>query len=400
MADFGTSSDSISEQTLQSLENQAANLGRKAAHGIGRKVRKATRGLVHKTVHKAGKVLVGAGKAFIQLILKFLAMLGPIGILILSLLVLLTGVFNFILDERGSNESNTLEPYYQNPSYVDTDGVTRALAMTEPQAVIDAYYKYMSCLSFSKTYDGKILKFQNEEQAQDFAGLRDYNKLENNFYLSDDFIRTLDEALHKEKFYYPEQVIKPVFGQKITLKDGSTCYVSRLPFDTPDGETMLDEKRVRGFANMLDEDTVLTAEGSVGTQKQLIAQSQTPTAVPGANEVLPNQTYYVLKDRNVIFNNDSIPKEAGLWDYGFGSVLQYQADQKISYITCSYDSVDVDFDYKKWEKIGTREDGSAIYGWGSSNHGKVLSMPVTGSVDELKTTCQSKCDSWSSSATK
>ena len=49
--------------------------------------------------------------------------------------------------------------------------------------------------------------------------VRDYFDRENNFYLSDDFIRMADELLHDNSFYYPEQIIKPVFGKKMTLED-------------------------------------------------------------------------------------------------------------------------------------------------------------------------------------
>ena len=83
-------------------------------------------------------------------------------------------------------------------------------------------------------------------------------------------------------------------------------------------------------------------------------------------------------------DDDSLRTEPGLWDYGFASVLNYEADQKLKYIECSYDSTDVDFDYEKYEKTGTDEEtGEPIYEW-VHYHGTVKAMAINGDLDALK----------------
>lgn len=388
MQDWNNQNDDLSQQGV----DDAKELGKKAARPVVNGLKRGIRKVGRKAAKAVGKAAVKIGKALVQAIVKLLAILGPIGLAVLLVIVLLAGTFVFLLDERGSNESNDLDPDVQNPTYIDeSSGISKALAMTEPQAVIDAYYKYLSCSSYFKTYDKKIFVFNDPAQTTDFAGLRDYNKIEDNFYLSDDFIRCLDEMLHQDEFYYPEQTIKPVFGQQIKLKDKNgktgTFYTSRIPFDTPDGEYMLDAEHVKDFDKMLADGVTLKADGAVGTDTQVLAQSQKTTAATAGTEAA-DKTFdkYNLVDRNVIFG-DSVATEAGLWDYGFGSVLQYQPEEKKSYIECSYDTVDVDFDYEKWD--------GPIDGWTGPYHGKVKAMSISGDLGALKTACSNLCTTWS-----
>lgn len=392
MQDWNSMNDDLSQQGME----EAKNIGKKAARPIVNGLKRGMRKYGRKAAKAVGKGLVKVGKSLVQAIIKLLALLGPIGIGILLLIVFLAGTFVFLLDERGSNESNDLDPDVQNPTYIeDTSGISKAIAMTEPQAVIDAYYKYLSCSSYFKTYSNKIFEFSNADQTSDFAGLRDYNKIEDNFYLSDDFIRCLDEMLHQDEFYYPEQVIKPVFGQQVELQDKNgntdTFYTSRIPLDTPDGEIMLDSEHVKNFDEMLADGVTLDAEGADGDDLQLLPQSQTTTAeAMGENDTSEK---YKTVDRDVIFG-DNVDTEAGLWDYGFGSVLQYQPEEKRSYIECSYDAVDVDFDYEKYVIVGRDDDGDPIYAWTGPYHGNVRSIAINGSKEALQTTCSDLCASW------
>lgn len=388
MADMGHETQNTAQQGAESVKNVGKQAANKVKRAASNQVKKVARNVGKKAVRALGKAVAKIAKTIIQLLIKLIALLGPIGLIIFAILIILAGCFVFVLDERGSNESNNLDPDVQNPSYMEnSSGITKAVALTEPQAVIDAYYKYMSCSSYVKAYSGKLWEFQDADKTEDFAGLRDYNKLEENFYLSDDFIRTLDELLHDEAFYYPEQVIKPVFGQQITLKDmnGSEAdyYTSRLPFDTPDGQAMMDPEYVMDFGEMLGSSETLTAPGTTGDDAQLLPQSQTPTSTSEEN-------YFKLQDRNVVFG-DSVATESGLWDYGFGSVLQYQPDQKLSYIECSYDKMDVDFDYEHYEMTGYDDDGNPIWEW-VHYHGYVESRAVTGGLDAFKQACNDICE--------
>lgn len=413
MDEFGQGSESFADEGLDIVKEG----GQQVAHQAGRMaksgIRKATRGIRKGLKSAAKKVAKATAEAIKQAVAKLIAALGPIGIVVVAFLLVFTVIFVYVYEERGSAQRNVLDPDIENPSYTDTEtGIVTAFAQTEPQAVVDAYYKFMSTSSYVKTYGDKMWEFQEPEQTEDFAGLRDYNKLEENFYLSDDFIRQMDELFHNNEFFYPEQLIKPVYGQKLILKDESgedkkdrngnvkKVYTSRLPYDTPDGEPdgtnrggrMLDDEVVKGFEDMLsDNNGPLTAPGANEEGRQLIAMSQTPKEEQ-VTEGGVTKTRYKLQDRNVIMGNNSLETEPGLWDYGFASVLDYQADQKFKYIECTYDSVDVDFDYETRVEVDTDEEtGEPIYEWVHS-HGTVEHMAVSGDLTALKNACQEYCD--------
>ena len=397
MDDFSRGSENLSEQGLDNLKENgravAQKVGKVAQRGIRNGARKATKGVRSAIKKGVRKVAASAAKAIAQIGAKIIAALGPVGIVVLAILLVVGLGYVYTMEERGSVESNVMDPVTENPTYMDPEtGIMTAVAQTEPQAVVDAYYKYMSVASYVKTFKKGMWEFQEPEETEDFAGLRDYNKLEENFYLSDDFIRQLDELLHDNEFFYPEQLIKPVYGQNLTLVDENgtdkTVYTSRLPFDTPSGERMLDDEQVDGFSDMLSPNNgPLEAPGATGDDKQLLARSQTSEET--VNE--QNKPRFKLQDRNVIKDDDSIPTEPGLWDYGFASVLDYQADQKLMYINCNYDSTDVDFDVEKWEVVDYDEDGKEIYGW-VHYHEEVKAMSLSGGLDALKAACQEYCD--------
>lgn len=414
MDEFGQGSESFADEGLDIMKEGSQQVAHQAGRMARNGISKATRGIrkgIKSAVKKAGKA---AAEAIKQFAAKLIAALGPIGIVVIAFLLVFTIIFVYVYEERGSAQRNVLDPDMENPSYTDTEtGIVTAIAQTEPQAVVDAYYKFMSTSSYVKTYGDKMWEFQEPEQTEDFAGLRDYNKLEENFYLSDDFIRQMDELFHENEFFYPEQLIKPVYGQKMILKDETGAdkkdkdgnvkkvYTSRLPYDTPDGEPdgtrkggkMLDDEIVKDFGDMLsDNNGPLTAPGANEEGQQLIAMSQVPTEQQVSDDEGVTRTRYTLQDRNVVMNDDSLQKEPGLWDYGFASVLDYQADQKLKYIECTYDSTDVDFDYETLEEAGIDEEtGEMTYEW-VHHHGQTKAMAINGDLDALKEACQKYCD--------
>lgn len=400
MPDLGNDFENSSYQAVDSVKGTArkgVSLGRKA---VARTTSKATntlrRGMV-KGGKAAAKGVANLGKLMIKIMVKIISslisMVGVPMLVIFALLLVCVIGWNFLAEERGANESNDLYPGTENPVITDTEtGVTAAIAMTEPQAVIDAYYKYMSTTSFTKTYNDKLYVFNEPSQTQDFAGLRDYFDKENNFYLSDDFIRMVDEMLHDGSFYYPEQVVKPVYGEKMELVDqdgdSSTVYTARLPvdFNTGANSTMLNEDVVKGFKDMLVSESFL--DTGIGDDKapNLIAKSQTPGKTVNDDGI----DSYELRSRNVVENSASMATEPGVWDYGFGSVLQYQPAQKISYIECSYNSVDADIDVQYLNE----ETGE----WSDSVHSHIHSFSISDgtSLTDLRSTVASYCNDLSS----
>lgn len=382
--------DDVSQQGLDGVKDA----GRKLASPVKRAGQAAVSKAKTELIKSTGKAVKAAGKAVAGAVKALIAALPEIGGVLLIVLavilvvILIVGCAHvFLLEERGTNESNNLNPVYQNPSYMTETGVTKAIAMTEPQAVVDAYYKFMSTSSYIKSYQGKLYEFQTPEETQDFAALRDYNRIEENFFLSDDFIRSIDEMLHHDDFYFPEQIVKPVYGQKMELVNGTDAdgseitgeyYTARLPFDTPDGESMLDGEIVKDFDKLLASGFTMTADfAAIDGKKQLLAQSQVP-------EATAEEGYFRLKERNVINGTSGVTTESGLWDYGFASVLEYQPDQKISYIECSYDAIDVDFDVSCYDE--EEEE------WSDYTHSQVISMPAAASLDAFLAACSAKCE--------
>ena len=383
MPDLGNrASDNVGQQA----QEQGKELAKKAGQKVGKPIKRAAKKATQKVVNKARKGLVKAakmgvkaakniGKILIQLIAKLIALIGVPMAIALAVAVVGIVVWNFIAEERGSNMGDDLDPAVQNPAIVDTEtGITTALAMTEPQAVIDAYYKLMSTYSFTKSYNNKEYVFNDPNKTQDFAGLRDYYDRENNFYLSDDFIRMMDELLHGNSFYFPEQIIKPVFGQKLTLKDQDgvegSYYTARLPNDFKSGSQsrLFNEDEVKNFSDMINDQSQL--DSAIGTDElpTLIAQSQNPTPSTDAE----GTTTYAMTDRNVLDGTTPSGAVPGVWDYGFGSVLQYQADQKQSYIECTYTHVQVDIDKREW--IDDDDGGH----WSDWSHSSIQTWPLAG----------------------
>lgn len=132
------------------LKKRAARGARKAVSNGTKKAARAVSNGTKKAAKAMGKMAASAVKAGIRAIggavksiIHFLVATPPgwiCDIILLLFLIIVGGIYVFQYEERGSNESNNLDPDVQNPAYMDTlTGITRAVAMTEPQAVIDAY---------------------------------------------------------------------------------------------------------------------------------------------------------------------------------------------------------------------------------------------------------------------
>lgn len=262
---------------------------------------------------RIGKSAEKAAVSFLKHLIRLAVAMGWWALALIIAIIFLGSVFNFLKDERGVSGQQDLNYLYENPTMVGEGGLQYAIALTEPQALIDAYYKYMACDSHQKYYDGKFYRFSDSAQTEDFAGLQDYYGREDYFYLSSAFIKMADELIHGGQFYYPEQIIKPV-----NFKLSNEGYVTAVPiYDTETRE--------------------LTAHS-----KQWNEDGKTQTDVD----------------------------EAGIWDYGLGSLLQYEAFEKDQYISCTYNSVEIDLHSISWNKTSN--------GWESTDTclgKKAISIP-------------------------
>lgn len=342
------------EDLAQQAGQQMGGATKQVANQAVQPVKKAAKKAVKETGKAAAKVLKAGAKqalklgakavvAFAKAIIQFLIALGPIGLAVLGAVILVAIIFNWQMDERGSSGQLSQDIAHENPSMM-VDGVQTAVALTEPQALIDAYYKYLACNSHQKVYipeDGGTpiqLTFNDPDQTSDFAGLMDLQQKENYYYLSSYFIKMADELLHNSDFYYPEQIIKPVFAQALPLETPdadhpAAKYITALPLvddGSPNAAAIRDGTSAYaiGESTVGSDDEIVKRNANITGSKNLLAKSQEyiqqSVAITDSNgntatgEALKPGTTGTLVD--------------GVWDYGFGSILQYEPREKDMYI--------------------------------------------------------------------
>lgn len=277
-----------------SLGNALGSLGNKAKNAIGNKIKKRTRNVTQKAARAAGRM----AKAMIKKLIAFIIAHAVPILIIFFLLLLFLGLLNLQVNTPGTTNNVTQDINHQNPMAYDEKGDLNAVALVEPQAMKDAYYKYMACRSYRKlVIDGTDeiwleFDYENPEMYQDFAGLMDYNDAENQYYLSSEFILYADRMLHTDTFYFPEQVIKPV---KWEINDDG--FVVAVP--------------------LTDDDRVLTAESHI---------YKPDASVADAEFVKKSDTETAL----------------GVWDYGMGTILQYESFLLDKWLEYTIESIDVE----------------------------------------------------------
>ena len=332
-----------------------------------------------------GKALKGGIKSAAKLSVHFITSLVNILLAVLPFVLLaafiiffVAIVYNWQLDERGSSGQLSQDPNYENVIEV-VNGVQTAVALSEPQAIIDAYYKYMACNSHQKVYIDKNgnevwLQFSNTEQTSDFSGLVDLYQKENYFYLSSYFIKMADELLHNGEFYYPEQIIKPVYSKMLPLENPDPDnpwkkYITALPLvdDGSDNAKAL-YNNTQAYAVA---DSIITSDDDNAIKRDKLSSNATLDML-SKSKTFKKQIYTTTDDSGnsisaEVFKPDSSgAMEDGVWDYGFGSVLQYEAMTKDKYIDCTFNSFTIHThelypytDEEGEEQTGERCNGAA-----------------------------------------
>ena len=314
---------------LLAQQDQSSNLGNKATGAIKSGARKAGNAVKNKIKKKLQlrkkiqKQIVRLIKAAIRALVRTILMItGPIGLLILVIVIVATLAVGGILNITGSNGYVIEDTDLTNPMVEDENHVYQAQALLEPQALKDAYYKYMACRSYIKIYDdgsdeGMTLEldYDDDEMVEDFAGLSDYMEREDNFYLSSEFLLYADRRLNDDKFYYPEQLIQSVYWE-------------------------YDDDRNVEAQQLTDDDNNLVAESYAYERSETVAED--------------NMKYEKQSETE---------KTPGVWDYGFGSVLQYEPatiDKVLDYeiTTIMVENAYLDGDNVGYEIIEVPIDGT------------------------------------------
>ena len=288
----------------------------KGGNPAGRFLKREVKGALGSLVRR------GAGRLFRRKALAVLCVL-------LVLAAGVSGAYEYYLEERGSLCMFSLDPEESNPNRRE-DGLLKAVALTENQALIEAWYRYQACDSHRKCFvdaAGTLhtLQFLNREECGDFTMLRDLFQKEDLFYLSPQFLKIADERLHREEFYYPENLVKPVYAKVLPKKDQpDKRYITALPL-VDDGSDA---------AKALREGTALYAP-----EEPEASEEEKPEKGSGA--LLAESKHFARKAEGERTYRETDRKEPGVWDYGLGSLLQYEAMEKQQVIDCAFTYVEV-----------------------------------------------------------
>lgn len=302
---------------------KAGNAARRAGHTAGKALKRGAKN-VGKTAGKAiGKGLGALLKN--PLVLKALIIVG----VVLFIIFIVSGGFDYEQEERGSS-SRVDHVNGENPFYTTAQGYQAALALTEPQALLNAYYRYLACNSVTKMayIDGKMidLRFDDPDQTSDFASLSTSDDLEELFYLSPYFIKMADEMIHQEQQYYPEQIIKPVYSQICALEsDPSKQYITGLPIVNDASDNA--KKLMAGETPYAIEGSPVSTEGD--------GQLKVKPSPDATWEMIAKSDPYVYDETTELYKKATGDKVPGIWDYGFGAILQYEPMTVDRSINCS-----------------------------------------------------------------
>lgn len=235
-------SDSAVQSGVSNTKNVMQNIGGKFVNVLRRKGH--TKGHIGNLMKKIIQLIV-------KVLSKILAALVSLGPFVIVFIIIggffLGAIWEVETNSRGTNSAYSGDPDDGNKIEWTENGL-EAVALSEPQAIIDAYYKYMACQSYYKDYNGELFSFRRN--TADFAGLSDYYDAESDYYLSPEFLAMADETLHGGEFRYPEHLIMPVSYTEAVNGAGERVLQTQSLLDTngsPDRSLIADS----GFASVL-----------------------------------------------------------------------------------------------------------------------------------------------------
>lgn len=201
-------------RSMQNMGHRANQVVKKATRGVRQKAKEGLKAAGKKMAKAAVKLI----KAIGQLIAKLVAA-APVAVAVILVVAIVLGfTYTWFCEDRGTSQNKALSSSAENPAHIDKEtGALTAVGLTEPQAILDAYYKYMACQSYVKEFGNTQLTFRG--QTEDFAGLTDYYGAEGDYYLSPELIMMADEVLHQGDFRWPEHIIAPVSHKTVEYTD-------------------------------------------------------------------------------------------------------------------------------------------------------------------------------------
>lgn len=201
----------------EDMANSAKDAGKKVGGAVANKGKQALKKAGKQLLKKAGKAIVKLGA---KVLMKVIALLAPYLGVALAILLVIVGAYYVIYEIRGSEQIYVYDKESQNETKKDGEkgyDKTNEEGKSGQTKAIETYYKYMAENSY-----WQILEDDNEKlESPKDTGVRDYYDKEKQYYLNRNILFSLDETMHRKKFIYPEQFIKPVYydPEKLELKD-------------------------------------------------------------------------------------------------------------------------------------------------------------------------------------
>lgn len=265
--------DDVAKQMSDKTKGMAKGGANKAARKVQKAGSEAAKKFAKKAVKAAVKVAAKAVVAIIKIIIKILIIIGPYLLAALALLLLIIFIASHFTDDE--YESKSSQDNYQTEDIAQDNDmtlntVTGNYDISQRSAgnkLVKMFYGFNAQKGYWKIVvdkDGKPKGKMVRGDDKDAQKIVDKYNREKEFMVSSDLLYLLDVELNagiKNEFFFPEQFTQPVYhDEELNLK------------------------------MLTDED----------------------------GELVVKSTKYNDKGKS------TKDKEVGVWDYGFGSILQYQ----------------------------------------------------------------------------
>lgn len=235
----------------QDIADSAKNAGKKAGNAVLKQGKKLGKKAVKKGLKKAGTAIV---KTVATLLGKVLAILAPYLLIILAILLVIVAGYYVLYEIRGSEQIYVFDKSAENETKKDEDGGydrTSSSLQSSQTSDIQTYYKYMSQHSYWQIITDDNTKLERETEVVDY-----YNR-EKEYLLNANLLFALDETMHRKKFIYPEQFVKPVNydPEKLELK----------PLTDEDGKVIVESVKYDKNGEKTDEKIKNVADYGIGS---------------------------------------------------------------------------------------------------------------------------------------
>lgn len=309
-------SNNVGEQEYQNLVNNAAgkvgNVAKNGAKKVGKVASKPAKKLLKKTGKALGKAAVKLGKAAVKAVMgavkAIIAFLGPIGLGILLLIILIGAAYHYSSNKHRVSGGEEYDPIYSGliKYTLDADWDDR---LKQSYYAMFSNYSYYYTIDDNKTLcqgnAGNITKDGEKTAKNCDDDAVDKFKREESFALSTTLLKFLDTELN-DNIIYPQQFIRPVYN---------TCST---------GESVNGKCELKPLAEHTKNSDSEEGEYKPG---RLTVMSEVFEEFDCSNPLLSH-----FNDCSSSFKLDKDNKDVGIWDWGLAPILHYQSHEDKRYV--------------------------------------------------------------------